>query len=216
MAQDVRWENCEQAIRQVRSVVAARINANDQGVIEEIHILAGPGRSPKQIVRDVESVLVAQFNLTVDHKKISIAQVEEDEDAAPLQPEFKRPKLVGVTLRTVGSMAEARVELLVGDQTVEGVAQGPSSSHNKLRLFVDTTIKALAPLTLDKYVFVTEDVSINSLAKHHVAQVALSLVSSSGEESLVGCALVRSDDREAVVKATLDAINRKLKFLQNS
>lgn len=216
MSGEVSVTSWEQAIKQIKAVVATRINANEQGEIEEIHILSGPGRNPKQIVRDVESVLAAQFGLSVDHKKISIAQIEEDEEISAAQPEYKRPKLISVTLRTVNSMAEAKVELAVGEHVYEGVAQGPSSSHNKLRLFVETTLKAIAPLTLDKYIFVTEDVSITPLAKHHVAQVAITLVSSAGEEVLVGCALVRSDDREAVVKATLDAVNRKLKFLHNT
>lgn len=205
----------EQAIKQVKSVVAARINVNDQGEIEEIHILSGSGRTPKQVVRDVESVLAAQYGLQVDHKKISVAQVGDDEEENSPLVEETRPKLVGVTLRTVNGMAEVKVELLIGEQLIEGVAKGPSSSYNKLRLFVDATIKALTPLTLDRCIFVTEDVGIFTLAKNHVVLVSITLITSNGEQSLAGCALVRNDDREAVVKATLDAVNRKLRFLRN-
>lgn len=205
----------EQALKQVKSVVAARIKAGSQGEIEEIHILAGPGRNPKQVVRDIESVLEAQFNVHVDHKKISVAQVGEDDEGINSAPEIVRPKLIGVTLRTVSAMAEATVELEAGSQILQGNAYGPASSHNKLRLFVDATLQALSILTLEGCMFVTEDVGIFSLAKHKVVQVAITLVTASGEQSLVGCAQVRNDDREAVVKATLDAVNRKLKFLQN-
>ncbi|TGE33854.1 hypothetical protein [Desulfosporosinus sp. Sb-LF] len=209
-------QDWEQAIRQIKSVIAARINVNNQGEIEEVHILAGSGRSPKQIVRDVESSLAAQFDLQIDHKKISVAQVDDNEEGTFAVVESTRPKLVGVTLRTVNGMAEVKVELLTGDKLMEGVAQGPSSSHNKLRLFVEATLKALAPLTLDQFHFVTEDVGITHLAKQQVALVAITMIVPSGEQSLTGCALVRNDDREAVVKATLDAVNRKLKFLRNN
>ncbi|HBW38866.1 hypothetical protein [Desulfosporosinus sp. BICA1-9] len=208
-------QDWEQAIKQIKSVIAARIKVNNQGEIEEVHILSGSGRAPKQIVRDVESILVAQFNLQIDHKKISVAQVEDDEEVTIAMVESKRPKLVGVTLRTVNGMAEVKVELLTGDKLIEGVAKGPSSSHNKLRLFVKATLNALNPLTSDTLLFVTDDVGITQLAKQQIALVSITLIAPTGEQSLTGCALVRNDDREAVVKATLDAVNRKLKFLRN-
>ena len=47
-------QDWEQAIKQIKSVIAARIKVNNQGEIEEVHILSGSGRAPKQIVRDVE------------------------------------------------------------------------------------------------------------------------------------------------------------------
>ena len=208
-------QDWEQAIKQIKSVIAARINVNSQGEIEEVHILASSGRAPKQIVRDVESILVAQFNLQIDHKKISVAQVEDDEEGSFTVVESRRPKLVGVTLRTINGMVEVKVELLTGDKIIEGIVQGPSSAHNKLRLFVEATLKALSPLTLDKFLFVTEDVGITQLAKQQIALVSITLITSAGEQCLTGCALVRNDDREAVVKATLDAVNRKLRFLRN-
>ncbi|TGE39518.1 hypothetical protein E4K67_00430 [Desulfosporosinus fructosivorans] len=208
-------QDWEQAIKQIKSVIAARIKVNYQGEIEEVHILASAGRVPKQIVRDVESILVAQFDLQIDHKKISVAQVEDDEDVTLAIIESTRPKLIGVTLRTVNGMAEVKVEMLTGDKIIEGIAQGPSSAHNKLRLFVEATLKALSPLTLDKFIFVTEDVGVTQLAKQQIALVSITMITSAGEQSLTGCALVRNDDREAVVKATLDAVNRKLRFLRN-
>jgi hypothetical protein len=207
--------NWEQAIKQIKSVKDARIIANWQGEIEEVHILAGSGRAPKQIVRDVESILAAQFDIQIDHKKISVAQVEDDEDRTFAIGECMRPKLTEVTLRTVNRLAEVKVELLTGDKTIEGIAQGPSSAHNKLRLFVEATLKALSSFTMDKLLFVTEEVGITQLAKQQIALVSITLITSAGEQSLTGCALVRNDDREAVVKATLDAVNRKLRLIKN-
>ena len=109
MSQAISLSSCEQAIKQLTSVAAARIKANAEGEIEEIHVLAGPGRNPKQVVRDIEAVLEAQFGLQVDHKKISVAQIGEEEDEPAAAPEAVRPKLVGVTLRTVNARAEAKV-----------------------------------------------------------------------------------------------------------
>ena len=209
-------QDWEQAIKQIKGVIAARIKVDSQGEIEEVHIMAGSGRAPKQIVRDIESLLIAQFDLQIDHKKISVAQVEDDEDGTFTMVESTRPKLVGVTLRTVNGMAEVKVELLTGEKIIEGIAQGPFSAQNKLRLFVEATLQALSPLTLDKFLFVTEDVGITQLAKQQIALVSITSITTAGEQSLTGCALVRNDDREAVVKATLDAVNRKLRFLTNN
>ena len=74
--------------------------------------------------------------MQIDHKKISVAQLEDGEEGTYASVESTRTKLVGVTLRTVNGMAEVKVELLIGDQVVEGLAQGASSPHNKSRLFV--------------------------------------------------------------------------------
>jgi hypothetical protein len=205
-------EDWEQALRQIKSVTAVRINVNSQGKIEEIHILAGSGRTPKQIVRDIESTLEAQFGINVDHKKISVAQVEDDQEGTVSITESTRPKLIGISLRTTSGMAEVKVELLIGKKIVEGIAQSPSSSYSRLRLFVEATIKALAPLTLDRYLFVPDDVVITHLARYQIALVSITMMTSGGEQSLAGCAFIKHDDREAIVKATLDAVNRKIRY----
>lgn len=212
MLKDVSLTSYEQAVKQIRSVMAARIKANSSGEIEEVHILAGPGRNPKQVVRDIEAVLAAQFGIYIDHKKISVAQFEE-EDTPVEDSEFLRPKLIGVSFRTFETKAEARIELLVGEETLVALIEGPASAYNKQRLLVEATLTAIKPLILDSCVFVTEDVVVTQVGRQHAAVVTITLVTSSGEQCLVGCAIVKRDDAEAVVKATLDAVNRKLRFL---
>jgi hypothetical protein len=54
------------------------------GEIEEIHLLTTEEVSPKQTVRNVESALLAQLDLTVDHRKISVAQTKAP--VLPLRP----------------------------------------------------------------------------------------------------------------------------------
>lgn len=215
MSDEMSWEPYEQAIKQIRSVIATRIKANSLDEIEEIHILANSKRNPKQIVRDIESMFAAQFGLEIDHKKVSVVQLESEEDTPQSftkKGDQIRPKLVSVSLRTVNMMAEVKVELSARDEIMEGISTGTSTTYNKLRLFVDATINALSCFMMDKLVFATEDVMITRLGKHQVAQVAISLITPVGEQNLVGCAIVKSDEREALVKATLDAVNRKLWF----
>lgn len=215
MSDEMIWAPYEQSIKQIRSVIATRIKANSLDEIEEIHVLADSKRNPKQIVRDIESVFAAQFGMEIDHKKVSVVQLEGEEETPPNFPkkgEQIRPKLVSVSLRTVNTLAEVKVELSAQDKIMEGTTAGTSTTYNILRLFVDATIGALSGFMMDKLVFATEDVMITHLGKHQVAQVAISLITPFGEQALVGCAMVKNDEREAVVKATLDAVNRKLWF----
>jgi hypothetical protein len=215
MSEETIWAMYEQAIKQIRSVLGTRIRSNSLNEIEEIHVLADSQRNPKQIVRDVESILLTQFGLEIDHKKVSIVQLESEEEAPKYtfkKTEPIRPKIVSVSLRTVNNIAEAKVELSIQNENHEGISTGPSTKHNKLRLFVDATIHSLSGFLMDKLIFATEDIAISRLGKHQVAQVVISLITPMGEQTLVGCALVKNDEREAVVKATLDAVNRKLWF----
>ncbi|MFQ5574423.1 MAG: hypothetical protein ACE5E0_02205, partial [Terriglobia bacterium] len=54
-------EELESALCQINEVKAARVIVEEDKSIDEIHILASPEKSPKQLVRDVESLLKAEF-----------------------------------------------------------------------------------------------------------------------------------------------------------
>ena len=51
----------------------------DDKEIQEIHVISNAIRAPKQIVRDIESTLLAIFNYRIDRKIISIAQIDDGE-----------------------------------------------------------------------------------------------------------------------------------------
>ncbi|MBI4744703.1 MAG: hypothetical protein HY776_07805, partial [Actinobacteria bacterium] len=50
-------EDVENKLRQIKNIQAARVINDDEGNIQEIHILAHPEKPPKQLVRDIESAL---------------------------------------------------------------------------------------------------------------------------------------------------------------
>jgi len=66
--------------------MAARVVARPGGDVEEIHLLTTTELRAKQTVRNVESALLAHLDLSVDHRKISVAQTNE----AP--PEYSEPE----------------------------------------------------------------------------------------------------------------------------
>ena len=48
--------------------------------LTEIHVVAVPGRAPKQIVRDIQSLAQAGYGLEVDHRNVSIVQLADESD----------------------------------------------------------------------------------------------------------------------------------------
>src|SRR4051794_27193184 len=63
----------EKLIATLQSVVSARIVAGENGVIDAIHVLVSGELMPKQVVRNIESALMAHLGMKVDHRKISVA-----------------------------------------------------------------------------------------------------------------------------------------------
>ncbi len=205
-----RVKDYERLIGQIRDVISARVITDTQGNIEEIHVLAGSGRSPKQIVRDVESAFMTQFGLSVDHKKVSIAQVQ-DQGEVPLEP--TRVKLGSVSFSAAGPRADCHVQLELSGDTYEGSAAGANSASGRLRLVALATVAAVEQYFKSATMFSVDEVVAQTLSNRRVVNVILTLLTGSGEESFLGSSLVKDDEREAVARATLDAINRKIAVL---
>lgn len=70
-------EEAERLLLSLKGVVSARLVARPGGEVDEIHLLTTDEVSAKQTVRNVESALLAQLGLEVDHRKISVAQTKE-------------------------------------------------------------------------------------------------------------------------------------------
>lgn len=194
----------EDTLKRIRDVVTARVVLGPDGSIEEIHVLAGPGRPVKLIARDVESTLIAAFGTPIDKRKISIAQLGGD----PGRQE-KRVQLRKVEIVSEADSAEVNVYLKMGNNEVMGTADGVPTAKNWLWLAALATVNALSQYLTPDVSFVVEDVSITSSRSTRIALVSVRLFAFGKDQLLTGSCPVSHDDREAVVKATLDAINRK-------
>ena len=67
----------ENLLTSLEGVLSARVVTTPLGEVSEVHVLAQAGLQPKQLVRNIESALLAQLGLKIDHRKISIAQTAE-------------------------------------------------------------------------------------------------------------------------------------------
>lgn len=64
----------EELISTLPGVLSVRIVPGDSGAIDEIHVLTTNEIVPKNMVRNIESALMAQLGLRINHRKVSIAQ----------------------------------------------------------------------------------------------------------------------------------------------
>jgi hypothetical protein len=214
----IKVEDIEAALSEVGEIKAARIVAAPDGSIAEIHVLALPTKAPKQLVRDIESTLMARFGIPVDHKKISIAllgrdAIKADEPAVEERSTIARPRICSINATVSGVQASASVSLEIGGTDFVGTASGPASQTGRARLVALATLDAVSQYADATISFALEDVAVVQLGREKVAVSCIALVSGFGEQHFSGSALVRQNDNDSIVRATLDAINRRMGFL---
>ncbi|MDQ8154414.1 MAG: hypothetical protein P3B98_07095 [Gemmatimonadota bacterium] len=66
-------QRAEELIATLPSVVSVRIVSTESGGVDTIHVLTTGETPPKQMVRNVESALMAHLGMRVDHRKVSVA-----------------------------------------------------------------------------------------------------------------------------------------------
>ena len=222
----VRVEDIEQAIAEVGDIKAVRVVVDHAGEIQEIHVLALPSKQPKQLVRDIESTLQARFGIPVDHRKVSIAQLGREIEPSPngngssapqasdpARSTHVRPRIAGINASVSGMHAAASVTLEIAGTEYVGTASGPASQTGRARQVASATLNAVAQYVTEGTTFALEDVTIVQLGREKVAVACITLLSPYGEHSFSGSALVRQNEKDSIVRATLDAINRRMGLL---
>ncbi|MDN5323558.1 MAG: hypothetical protein PWQ67_2012 [Clostridia bacterium] len=200
----------EELIKQLKGIVSCSVVALEGGKIQEIHIIAESNRSPKQIVRDVESALMAELGIEIDHKKISVAQNKQVQD---VKARYKRLKINDVETKGSNFWVKAKVSFSLGEKVFEGNAEGPNSGLNRHKLLAIAALQAIENMLEQKVRLVVEDFSWQNFAGQEVATIILSCVFDNKIERLVGACLAESDRDLATIKAVLDALNRRLEIL---
>ncbi|WFE36909.1 hypothetical protein [Micromonospora sp. WMMD998] len=124
-----------------------------------------------------------------------------------------------VLVSTFGLDATTEVRLIAGDRAAEGHATGPAVDGYVLRLCavaaavaVDELLGGEAPAGERGRCFV-EHAAVVPFGNCEVATVVVLLVCDGWVEQLAGSALVAGDPRQAVVRAMLAAVNRRLEAL---
>jgi hypothetical protein len=227
---EVDFRAIETELCRLPDLSAARIVADSAGRAVEVHVLALPGKAPKQIVRDVQSVAMASFGLDLDRRIISVVQLGGDEVAddaaddheddaeddaendAEKSVERSRPRVVAINIEVAHRRAHVRVTLAYDGEERAGLAEGTIAVASRHRLVAAATLDAIQQFVPAAECLDLDTAQIVRVGPHDVAIVALVLVMPPHEQIVSGSAIVRhnQDPSDAVVRSVLDATNRKL------
>lgn len=195
----------EQLVSQVRGVLAARVVRDGNGQIAEIHVVGSPDRSPKAMVRDIESILFVRGGLRISYRKISLVQVEE----TSIKPERVRVQLLGLTGGT-DEKPTMIVTLGLLEKRVRGVGGVRPGHNNRPEFLVGfATIHALDQLVGSHGRLRLENVQRQAFGQIEVYIAHVSLIVDDRVETLLGISMA-GDDLAAAARAVLDAVNRRL------
>ncbi len=129
-----------------------------------------------------------------------------NEPAAPLRDD--RIRYENVNLIINGQRAQAQVELRWKGLPRVGNASGWSSRDDSQRLVAQATTLAVQEFLADPVALNVREVTFVELTGRRVVIVVLSLLAHRHEKVLTGSCTVESDTAQAVVLATLAALNR--------
>jgi hypothetical protein len=201
----------EEALRQIPGIKAASVVTSPDATPIEVHVLATTSKGAKQIVRDIQSLAMARFDLDIDHRIVSVVQFDEPDDAGTSDGELSppRPVVSGITIHMSGDTATATIAVTLAGGSFEGSASGSASLSTRPRLVANATLAALhellgTPAEVDH-------AAVVQVGGRAVAVSVLTLnVPRHGEQLMTGSALVRGDEVDAVARSVLDALNRRL------
>lgn len=195
----------EVAVTEIPGVRGARLVPGFDRQVDELHVLTTVDRSAKQTVRDVQTVLMARFGISTDHRVISVAQLEERQGRPALRG---RPVIAEVGVVRTGTMLEACVVLQDRSATHRGVASGAATPGGRRRAVAQATLRAIAPLLGGSASLELEAVENVDLAGRSLVTVVVEFRAGRRQLGLAGAALVHDTTDDAVTCAVLDALNR--------
>jgi hypothetical protein len=221
----------EKLLLELEGVGSLKIVPDGHGGIDEIHVLSSSSLGPKQIVRNIESALLAEFGLQVDHRKISIARVRGPEISMtspldvspgdtstghapatePARAADRRLILKGLHIeRSAGQRMTCRVEIEDGGELLTGEAEGPDFEKGRLEIAAAALLEALQQASEEDVHLSLQGISkLDTLGRSFVVSIVGAAEGRRGI-TLAGIAHITDSPEEAAVLATLHATNRWL------
>jgi len=208
-------KRAENLLQTLQSVLSARVVVSPVGEITEVHVLASSGVSPKQVVRNVESALLAHLGIKVDHRKISVAQTAEVEpiealEESAVKAESRRRGVVYKTLELVAAAPHRvrfAVTLEVDGREVVGEEEAAETTRAKLQAAARAAVTALEQ-ALPHGTFTLEGVKTVEAFGEELIVAGVHVVDGRETRLLTGTAQAKEASEQAAVLAVLDATNR--------
>jgi hypothetical protein len=206
----------ENLLTSLEGILSARVVTTPLGEVSEIHILAHGGQNAKQVVRNVESALLAHLGLKVDHRKISVAT---SADVKPLQAldlgavrdrAAQRVVLfedLSMTTLPRSRRVTATLTLALDGQVQTVSEEGPDTPRNRMETAARAAVNAMCQL-FGVQALALEGVHLSEMFGRNIAVVGVLAASARDSRLLMGTAEVQGSAEHAAVFAVLDATNR--------
>lgn len=203
----VHTEPWKELILQLPGIMGVEFTLEND-VIREVHVLSDQSRGAKQIVRDIQSAMLARFQVELDHRLISVAQVPGPAAVAHNRPVFDR-----LEIATGRDGSSAVVHLSLDGKIYSGDARCDLSTIGRFRSISLATVTALNQILEPQSSLSLEEVRSISVGDHQAVLVGLLLKAGGKTEPLLGACYEGQDPNFCVALATLDAVNRRLSTL---
>ena len=206
----------ENLLTSLEGVLSARVVTTPLGEVSEVHVLAQAGLAPKQLVRNIESALLAQLGLKIDHRKISIAQtadvrpIEVVEKGIVRERAMRRAALFESLFVAPGKRPH-RVSLTVSLSFAGRAASAEEESSDTPRSKVEAAARAAVSVLdqlLSDHSVALEGAKIIDAFDREFVIVAVQGLGGREAVLLIGTAEVKESAERAAVFAVLDATNR--------
>jgi hypothetical protein len=204
----------EDELCRLAGVHAVRVVGDRAGRPVEVHVLADPSKPAKQTVRDVRAVAQTMFGIELDHRIVSVAQLNTNDQNTPVGIELPRSetraRVASINVEAVGLRAQVRVLLIENDREHTGYAEGSIASAARPQLVAAAALDAIRQAEPAAEAIHITSAEISRIGSNRVAVVTVVYVDPPSELVVSGSAVVRRDRDDAVARALLDATNRRL------
>lgn len=177
----------------------------EHNLVREVHVLSDQTRAPKQIVRDIQSAMAARFQVDIDHRIVSVAQI-------PTLPNLAEKRLVcqRLELSTGRECTTIAVTLELDGIQKKGESSAAPFSYSRTRCIAQATVEAINAFLSSDCRFSLLDCKNVNVGERNVTIVGVQLSAYGKSEFLVGACPVGDDPDLSVVGAALDAVNRRI------
>jgi hypothetical protein len=215
-------KRAEKLLTSLQGVLSARVVANAQGEVTEVHVLVQAGSTPKQVVRNVESALLAHLGLKIDHRRISVAQTASVEpidvlEKAAVQAEAKRRMVLFKKIEFRASERQRLTIVVTLDagtgQDVVGEYETADSGKARLQGAARAAVIAVDKLVPNGTLELEGAMLVDAFGTSFVF-AGVHVVANRGSRMLTGTAEVKQAAEEAAALAVLDATNRWMQSLR--
>jgi hypothetical protein len=215
----------EELIATLSGVLSVRIVPSESGAIDEVHVLTTDAIPPKATVRNIESALMAQLGLRINHRKVSIATTLDAPRAVDAAPEPVVPPGLsaipgGVPAPSPAAMSPAPAGFstnyfppasqVTGPSTSTATMDPPPSAVGRARSSISSA--AVPDVAAGRRLLIFEDVEVRrSRSRGVLCRVTLSR----DNQEFFGEAEGQETERsriELAARATLQAIGSAMKF----